>query len=108
VIEGAERFGLSQLHQLRGRVGRGDQASMCILISRTPLNDFTVQRLDAFVKTDNGFELSDIDLQLRGAGEFLGQRQSGIGEFRVANIVRDAATMIQARRDARFLLFGGQ
>ena len=108
VIEGAERFGLSQLHQLRGRVGRGDQQSMCILISRTPLNPLTIERLEAFVKTDNGFELSDIDLQFRGAGEFLGQRQSGMGEFRVANIIRDAATMIQARKDARFLLFGGQ
>ncbi len=108
VIEGAERFGLSQLHQLRGRVGRGDKPSMCILMSRTPLNDFTVQRLDAFVATDSGFELSDIDLQFRGAGEFLGQRQSGMGEFRVANLIRDAATMIEARRDARFLLFGGE
>ena len=106
VIDGAERFGLSQLHQLRGRVGRGEEASMCILIVRNS-SDMTRLRTEAFEQNDDGFELADIDLQIRGGGEFLGQRQSGSGEFRVANLIRDADVLMQARIDARSLLFGG-
>jgi len=92
LILDADRFGLSQLHQLRGRVGRGERKSYCILIS-----DLDKERLRLFADTDNGFELADIDLRLRGPGELLGTRQSGALRFRFANIVRDHDLLEQAR-----------
>src|SRR5207237_3950217 len=92
LIMDAHRFGLSQLHQLRGRVGRGTRASYCILVS-----DDEKDRLAVFAKTRDGFEVAERDLELRGPGEFLGTRQSGVGRFRFGNIVRDHALMEKAR-----------
>jgi len=92
LIDHAERFGLSQLHQLRGRVGRGERKSYCILVS-----DKEKERLDLFAETRDGFEVAERDLQLRGPGEFLGTRQSGALRFRMGNIVRDLELMERAR-----------
>jgi ATP-dependent DNA helicase RecG len=89
VIEHAERFGLAQMHQLRGRVGRGSARSYCILMTGGKISPPAAERLAAMVRTQNGFELAELDLQLRGPGEFFGTRQAGIPDFRVANLVRD-------------------
>ena len=89
VVEQAERFGLAQLHQLRGRVGRGRRQSYCMLIHSDKLNEVGAQRLQAMVESTDGFALSELDLKLRGPGEFLGTKQSGLPAFRVANLVRD-------------------
>jgi ATP-dependent DNA helicase RecG len=89
VIEHAERFGLAQMHQLRGRVGRGTARSYCILMTGGKISPQAGERLAAMVRTQNGFELAELDLQLRGPGEFFGTRQAGIPDFRVANLVRD-------------------
>ncbi len=102
LIEDAERFGLSQLHQLRGRVGRGSHASTCVLLGN-PKTDEGKARLSVMTKTGNGFEIAEHDLQLRGPGEFYGTRQSGMPDFRLANIIRDVETIAQAR-DAAFEL----
>jgi ATP-dependent DNA helicase RecG len=104
VIEHAERFGLSQLHQLRGRVGRGAAKSYCILMTSGRLSPSAEERLAALVRTQNGFELAEIDLQLRGPGEVFGTRQSGLPDFRVANLVRDRAMLELAKSEsARFI-----
>ncbi len=95
LIMDADRFGLSQLHQLRGRVGRGAKKSYCILVS-----DKEKDRLDLFAETRDGFEVAERDLQLRGPGEFLGTRQSGALRFRMGNIVRDHELMERARDTA--------
>jgi ATP-dependent DNA helicase RecG len=100
LIEHAERFGLSQLHQLRGRVGRGAWKSYCILLAAGKLGDDAERRLQAMVETNDGFTIAEVDLQLRGPGEFFGTRQSGLPEFRVADLLRDAALLEDARRDA--------
>ncbi|MSO20856.1 MAG: ATP-dependent DNA helicase RecG [Acidobacteria bacterium] len=100
VIEQAERFGLAQLHQLRGRVGRGRRQSHCLLIHSEKVNEVAAQRLGALVETQDGFVLSELDLKLRGPGEFLGTRQSGLPAFRVANLVRDKDILELARRAA--------
>jgi ATP-dependent DNA helicase RecG len=100
LIEHAERFGLSQLHQLRGRVGRGEWKSYCILLAAGKLGDDAERRLQAMVETNDGFKIAEVDLQLRGPGEFFGTRQSGLPEFRVADLLRDAALLEDARRDA--------
>ncbi len=105
VIEHAERFGLAQMHQLRGRVGRGSAKSYCILMTGGRVSEQAEQRLDAMVRTQNGFELAELDLQQRGPGEFFGTRQAGLPEFRVANLIRDRAQLelakIEAARFAR-------
>ncbi|WP_446742755.1 ATP-dependent DNA helicase RecG [Silvibacterium acidisoli] len=104
VIEHAERFGLAQLHQLRGRVGRGAAKSYCILMTGGKLSPHGQERLAAMVRTQNGFELAELDLQLRGPGEFFGTRQAGLPDFRVANIVRDRALLELAKEEsARFV-----
>jgi ATP-dependent DNA helicase RecG len=104
VIEHAERFGLAQLHQLRGRVGRGAAKSYCILMTGGKLSAQGEERLAAMVRTQNGFELAELDLQLRGPGEFFGTRQAGLPDFRVANIVRDRAMLEIAKQEAtRFI-----
>ena len=99
VIEHAERFGLSQLHQLRGRVSRGPVAGQCFLFAEPP-TDESKQRLRAFLRTTDGFELAEQDLHLRGAGEFFGTRQHGLGELRFGDLIRDGDLLSRARHDA--------
>jgi ATP-dependent DNA helicase RecG len=103
LIEHAERFGLSQLHQLRGRVGRGPWKSYCILLSAASSGDAR-RRLDAMAATGDGFKLAEVDLELRGPGEFFGTRQSGLPEFRIGDLVRDGAVLEDARREALALV----
>jgi ATP-dependent DNA helicase RecG len=104
VIEHAERFGLSQLHQLRGRVGRGAAKSYCILMTGGRISPAAEERLAAMVRTQDGFELAELDLQLRGPGEFFGTRQAGLPDFRVANLLRDRALLELAKEEsARFV-----
>ena len=100
VIEHAERFGLAQTHQLRGRVGRGSAKSYCILMTAGNVSEQAEARLDAMVRTQNGFELAELDLQQRGPGEFFGTRQAGMPEFRVANLLRDRAVLELAKTEA--------
>jgi ATP-dependent DNA helicase RecG len=104
LVEHAERFGLSQLHQLRGRVGRGPWKSYCILLHAGHLTDEARQRIDALVATQDGFRIAEVDLQLRGPGEFFGTRQSGLPQFRVADLLRDAPLLEEARREAAVLV----
>ncbi len=99
VVEHAERFGLSQLHQLRGRVARGPEAGQCWLFA-APANAEGEERLRVFVRTSDGFALAEADVKLRGVGEFFGARQHGVGELRVGNLVGDADVLSLARRDA--------
>jgi ATP-dependent DNA helicase RecG len=103
VIEGAERFGLAQLHQFRGRVGRGEHQSFCILISDKDDNEVTKQRLEAMEQTTDGFKLAEIDLQLRGPGEFFGTRQSGTPDLKVAQLA-DTRLLHAARMEAEQIL----
>jgi ATP-dependent DNA helicase RecG len=100
VIEHAERFGLSQLHQLRGRIGRGPQKSHCVLVGPTRITDEARARLGTMVRTSNGFEIAETDLELRGPGEFFGTRQSGTLGFHIANPIRDREVLELARREA--------
>lgn len=100
LIENAERFGLSQLHQLRGRVGRGAEQSYCILMASYKLSQDGKKRLKAMKETTDGFRISEFDLELRGPGDFLGTRQSGIPQFQLANIVEDQSILRQAREAA--------
>jgi ATP-dependent DNA helicase RecG len=100
VIEHSERFGLSQLHQLRGRVGRGAAKSFCILLTGSKITPDAEQRLDAMVRTQNGFELAELDLQLRGPGEFFGTRQAGLPDLRVASLTRDRDLLELAKTEA--------
>ncbi len=106
VIEHAERFGLSQLHQLRGRIGRGAAKSYCILMTGGKVSVEAEERLDAMVRTQNGFEIAELDLQQRGPGEFFGTRQAGMPNFRVANLLRDRDLLEAARKEARYVLAG--
>ncbi len=106
VVEHAERFGLSQLHQLRGRIGRGASKSYCILMSGVKVSPEAQQRLDAMLRTNNGFEIAELDLELRGPGEFFGTRQAGIPDFHVANLVRDRHLLEAAKREAAAVLAG--
>jgi ATP-dependent DNA helicase RecG len=100
IIEHAERFGLSQLHQLRGRIGRGSAKSFCVLMTGGKVSDEAEQRLDAMVRTTNGFEIAELDLKLRGPGEFFGTRQAGMPSFRVADLIRDRDILEHAKREA--------
>ena len=104
LIEGAERFGLSQLHQLRGRVGRGDKLGYCYLIIHCELNDTIKERINIICETTDGFKIAEKDLELRGSGEFLGDRQSGIPDFKIGNIVKDGEIMRKAKDEMRALL----
>ena len=99
VIENAERFGLSQLHQLRGRVGRSDLQSYCVLVSASKSQE-TRERLEIMTQTNDGFVIAEKDLQLRGPGEFLGTRQSGLPDLIISDIVKDAKILEIARMEA--------
>ena len=103
VIENAERFGLSQLHQLRGRVGRGKYQSACYLVA-VPKGDDAYQRIQAMIRTNNGFQIAEADLNIRGPGEFFGTRQSGIPNFKIANIIHDASLLEAAKKEAASLI----
>ena len=105
VIEHAERFGLAQMHQLRGRVGRGSEV-LLHSHDRRKISAPAAERLAAMVRTQNGFELAELDLQLRGPGEFFGTRQAGIPDFRIANLVRDREVLELAKREAAFVRIG--
>lgn len=103
VIYDAERFGLAQLHQLRGRVGRGSEQSFCILLA-DPKSEVGKERMKIMTETNDGFELSEKDLELRGPGDFFGKKQSGVPEFKVADMVHDYRTLETARNDAMLLI----
>jgi ATP-dependent DNA helicase RecG len=104
VIEHADRFGLSQLHQLRGRVGRGGTASYCILLARKPFSEDARKRLRIMEETSDGFRIAEEDLAIRGPGEFMGKRQSGMPDFRTANLARDSRILSEAKDDAFALI----
>jgi ATP-dependent DNA helicase RecG len=100
VIENAERFGLAQLHQLRGRIGRGSEASTCLLLYREPLNEMSTARLKVIRETTDGFRIAEEDLRLRGEGDVLGIRQSGLPGYRIARSDVHAQLITQARDEA--------
>ncbi len=104
VIENAERLGLAQLHQLRGRVGRGSEASSCLLLYRSPLSMLARQRLGVMRATNDGFEVARRDLELRGPGELLGTRQTGLAQMRVADLSRDADLLPRVQIAAETML----
>jgi ATP-dependent DNA helicase RecG len=97
VVEHADRFGLSQLHQLRGRVGRGSDHALCLLVAPYHRGEEVYRRLKAMRDTNDGFKIAEVDLELRGPGEFLGTRQHGLPDFRVSNLIRDTRTLAEAR-----------
>jgi ATP-dependent DNA helicase RecG len=101
LIEHAERFGLAQLHQLRGRVGRGSEASLCVLMTPEKIGETARERIGAMVSTTDGFRLAEVDLRLRGPGEMAGTRQSGLPEFRVANLMEDSLLLSLAQNEAK-------
>jgi ATP-dependent DNA helicase RecG len=106
VIEHAERFGLAQLHQLRGRIGRGAAKSYCVLMTGGKISEDGERRLDAMVRTTDGFKIAELDLELRGPGEFFGTRQAGMPSFQVANLIRDRQLLEAAKREATAVLAG--
>lgn len=106
VIERAEGFGLAQLHQLRGRVGRGEHPSFCLLLYRPPLGDMARERLDTLRRTEDGFEIAEADFRLRGAGDVLGVRQAGATDYRIIDLARHGALLAIARKDAEAVLAG--
>jgi ATP-dependent DNA helicase RecG len=106
VIENAERMGLAQLHQLRGRVGRGSAASSCVLLYRAPLSALARERLKVIRESADGFEIARRDLELRGPGELLGTRQTGLAQLRVADLMRDADLLPRVQQSAERLLAG--
>jgi ATP-dependent DNA helicase RecG len=106
VIEHAERFGLAQLHQLRGRIGRGAAKSYCILMTGGKVSEEGERRLDAMVRTTDGFRIAELDLELRGPGEFFGTRQAGLPSFQVANLIRDRELLEAAKREAAVVVSG--
>jgi len=106
VIEHADRFGLAQLHQLRGRIGRGAAKSYCVLMHGGKVSEEGERRLDAMVRSNDGFQIAELDLELRGPGEFFGTKQAGIPSFHVANIIRDRQLLEAAKREAAFVISG--
>ncbi len=106
VIENAEQFGLAQLHQLRGRVGRGAAKKLPILMTGERASEQAEERLSAMVRTQDGFELAELDLQMRGPGEFFGTKQAGLPDFRVANLIRDRQVLELAKQEGGALRGG--
>jgi ATP-dependent DNA helicase RecG len=104
VIESAERFGLSQLHQLRGRVGRGAEKSFCILMTGDKISKESLKRMETMVQSNDGFEISEVDLQLRGPGDLMGTQQSGVLDLKISNLARDGQIVTLAREAAKKLL----
>ena len=104
IIENAERFGISQLHQLRGRVGRGAEQSFCILMSGMKLSSDAKIRLDTMVRTNDGFEIAEIDLQLRGPGNIEGTQQSGVLDLKLADLATDQQLLAEARKTVIYIL----
>lgn len=104
VIENAEKFGLSQLHQLRGRVGRGAEQSYCILMTGNKLSHDARARLETMCRTNDGFEIAEVDLQLRGPGDLMGTRQSGLLNFKLADLAKDQQLLHLARQNAQDIL----
>ena len=104
IIESSERFGLSQLHQLRGRVGRGGEQSYCILMTGVKLSSDSKTRLETMVRTNDGFEIADVDLKLRGPGDIMGTQQSGVLDMKIADIVKDSDILLIAREMALDIL----
>jgi ATP-dependent DNA helicase RecG len=104
IIENAERLGLSQLHQLRGRVGRGEEASHCVLMFKSPLSRNGKERLAIMRKTNSGFEIARKDLQLRGPGEVLGTKQTGLAQLKIADVVRDEYLLDDVKEVAQELM----
>jgi ATP-dependent DNA helicase RecG len=104
IIEHAERFGIAQLHQLRGRVGRSDKKSYCILIRSEKVTEEAEKRLKALEECNDGFKLAEIDLELRGPGEFLGKKQHGFGGFRILNLSKDKEIIEKSKVEALELL----
>jgi ATP-dependent DNA helicase RecG len=100
IVESAERFGLSQLHQLRGRVGRGNEQSYCVLMSSHKLSQDGKTRLETMTRTTDGFEIAEVDLRLRGPGDLMGTQQSGILQLKIADIIKDNELLKIARKDA--------
>jgi ATP-dependent DNA helicase RecG len=97
IIQHAERFGLSQLHQMRGRVGRGDRRGLAVAVAYQPISELGRRRLEYFASTTDGFKIAEADLELRGPGEFFGVRQHGLPEFRIANPIADQDVLVKAR-----------
>jgi ATP-dependent DNA helicase RecG len=104
IIENSERLGLSQLHQLRGRVGRGTTNSHCVLLYRKPLGNLSKERLEVMRESNDGFFIAERDLEIRGPGELLGTRQSGAMQFRIANLLRDRDMLPAVREASLFLM----
>ena len=104
VIEDANRFGLSQLHQLRGRVGRGAEQSFCILMTKEDLNYPAKKRIQTMCQTNNGFDISQVDLELRGPGDLMGTRQSGLPDFKLLDLVKDTEIIDLAKRAAAYVI----
>jgi ATP-dependent DNA helicase RecG len=104
IIESSERFGLSQLHQLRGRVGRGSDQSYCVLMTGNKLSSDSKLRINTMVRTNNGFEIADVDLKLRGPGNLMGTQQSGVLNLKIADIIDDNNILILARESAKKIL----
>jgi ATP-dependent DNA helicase RecG len=104
IIESAERFGISQLHQLRGRVGRGAEQSFCILMTGDKLSKDTLKRMETMVRSSDGFEIAEVDLQLRGPGDLMGTQQSGLLNLKIADLSKDSQIVVMARDSARKIL----